>query len=368
MSDADRGPSTDWGAQAGSMMEVWAEAQRRAWRAWADLATPPARPAAGEGSPGQRMAEDMGALGETWRRMAEQTARAWTAGADPVAKDIAARIVDSQQTAMRFAGLMMQGWQDLSAVGASGGDWTKALEGLGERLRSATWQAPSAFGDSGADMAQMWKLYMESVSRMVGPWAETMTRSPGHMGEALAGDHSELLELSRLYWDAWERTGGRLFESPTLGFTREFEERLLHGFDAWVDWRKAIFEYQVVYGRAWSDAVESFTRALRARAEAGEPLESMGELFTLWTHETDTVLEAAFRTEEYAAAQGAMLNAAMTYRQHEREIVETALKMTDIPARSELDEAFQAIHGLRREVRALRRELDESLEAKGDPA
>ena len=53
-----------------------------------------------------------------------------------------------------------------------------------------------------------------------------------------------------------------------------------------------------------------------------------------------------------------MVNAAMVYRKHERTIVETFLKMTDIPARSELDEAFKAIYELSREVRELRRALD----------
>ena len=357
MSPREQDQNQDWGSQVSSMMEAWAEAQRGAWRAWADLAVPSASAAGGQATPGPAGAPNMGALNETWQRMAEQTTSTWTAGADPVARDVAARIVDSQQTAMRFAGLMLQSWQDLAGMSASGGDWAGAIKRFTEQLQSATWRGPTSFGQSSEDMTDLWRMYVEGLSRMTGPWSETLKRSPGHFGEALAGDHSELLELSRLYWDAWERTGGRLFEGPSLGFSREFEERLLRGFDAWVDWRKSIFEYQVVYGKALADAVEGFVNKLHAKAEAGEPIESMGELFTMYTLETDAVLEQAFRTEEYAAVQGLMLNAAMKYRKHEREIVETFLKMTDIPARSELDEAFQAIHALRREVRELRREL-----------
>ena len=55
-----------------------------------------------------------------------------------------------------------------------------------------------------------------------------------------------------------------------------------------------------------------------------------------------------------------MVTAAMRYRMAERTLVETFLKMTDIPSRSELDEAFQEIYALRRELRALRRELGAS--------
>ena len=48
------------------------------------------------------------------------------------------------------------------------------------------------------------------------------------------------------------------------------------------------------------------------------------------------------------------MNSAMTYRVHEREIVEAFLKFSHLPSRSELDEAHRRIYELRKEVKELK--------------
>lgn len=174
----------------------------------------------------------------------------------------------------------------------------------------------------------------------------------------MAGDHSAFQDLTRLYWDAWEHTGGRLVDRHSFGLNREFEEKMLRGFDAWVDHRRALVEYQTVVAGASAEAVGAVMRTIAERAQQGKPIDSLRDLTAVWTTVTDETMELAFRSEPYAAAQGRMLNAAMILRQHERAIAETFLKMTDIPARSDLDEAFKEIHTLRREVKALRREMN----------
>ena len=107
---------------------------------------------------------------------------------------------------------------------------------------------------------------------------------------------------------------------------------------------------------------------LRRRADAHTPITSLREFVNAWSEATDGSLEAAFRAPRYAEAQAAMLAAAMRYRLRERDIVETALKMTDIPSRSELDETNRRVHALKREVRELRQALAATWAAAGDGA
>jgi hypothetical protein len=45
----------------------------------------------------------------------------------------------------------------------------------------------------------------------------------------------------------------------------------------------------------------------------------------------------------------------MTYRIHERQIVEALLKISHVPYRSEMDETHRRIYELRKEVRELKR-------------
>ncbi len=339
----------EWQAQARAMADAWREAQQSYWRAWTDVAAP-AGPSGAPSGPGM----DLTAM---WRRLVEETAAAWTAGAAPAARDAAAGLMNSQAAVWRFTDLVAQAWQAIAAQAARGEAWTEAVDTYVARLRQGWAAAPETLGAAGRDLTEMWRLYLDVVQRTVGPWGASLREAPGHFGAAATGNPSAFTALSRLYWDAWEHTGGRLLESPSLGATREFDEKLLRGFDAWMDHRRAVAEYQLVVADAWSDALAAVLRELGARAERGQPVSSLRDLTELWTTLTDAHMDEVFRSERYASAQGHMLNTAMIHRQRERAIAETLLKATDIPARSELDEAFKEIYGLRRELKALRQEV-----------
>jgi poly[(R)-3-hydroxyalkanoate] polymerase subunit PhaE len=209
------------------------------------------------------------------------------------------------------------------------------------------------------DSSELWRLYCEQWKGFVQPWAEPLRRAPWHFGQASTGNGSALIEFANLYWDAYEGTFGRLLESPSLGHTREMNEDLLRGFDAWLDYRRASFEYQVTPGGAWIDAFEEIMRRLVAQAEKGETVPGVRKLLFLWVDVVDHTFMEVFRSEEYILIQGQLVNAATTYRLREREIADAFLKASHLPSRSELDEGYRRIYELRKEVKELRKAVQE---------
>lgn len=342
---------------AADRWSTWQDAQAewlRAWTGWTAPTGPGASATAGtdEGAGGAGTATDPFVA---WQRMARQAAENATAGSDPLVRDVTRRFLDAQQMSLRVANVMANAWR--SMAGGEGGDPAAAFQAWAEQLRQAAAATPETATAAADDAMAQWRTYLETLQRTMGPWAEAFTSAQRHFGGAATGDRNELGEIMRLNWDAWERTVGRVVESPSLGFSRELDEKMIAGFETWVAHRRALGEYQMVLGHAWADAAEAVAHALLERAEAGKPIESLKDLGTLWTEVSDQVLEKAFRSEGYAKAQGLMVTAAMNQRMAERTLVETFLKMTEIASRGELDEAFQEIYALRRELRELRREL-----------
>jgi len=184
-----------------------------------------------------------------------------------------------------------------------------------------------------------------------------LRRVPWQVGQAATGDGSAVIKLTNLYWDAYERTFGRLLESPSLGHTRELTQDLLKGFDAWVDSRRAILEYQSGLAEGWTQAFEQFVRKLVSLAEKGEKIQSLVQLLNLWIDVIEGVFTTRFRSEDYLQKQSRLVNTVMAYRLIEREIVEAFLKTSHLPSRSELDEAYRRIYELRREVKELKKSL-----------
>jgi len=357
----------------GSMWQGMVDAQRQMWSQWADLAAAGAQTAGaaptgaastGAAWPGAAQWPGVSpwsgatdAWLASWRQLAHQTTTAWTAGADPVARDAAQGMAATQETMLRYGALMQQAWSMLSAPATSPEETTAKLDAFGRLMQQSIAVPWSSLGTPPGDVNSLWAGYLAALERLPGPWANLIKEVPMSASRAFGGDSSELLGQTRLLWDAWERSAGRLLETPSMGYSRETTEMLQRGFEAWVDYRRAVFEFSVVLNEAWAASGQAGVDMLRRRAEANTPITSLREFVNVWSEATDGSLEDAFRAPRYAEAQAAMLAAAMRYRLRERDIVETALKMTDIPSRSELDETNRRLHALKREVRELRRAM-----------
>lgn len=366
---------SEGGDPSGSMWQGIVDAQRQMWTQWADLAASGARTAGqAAGAAGERTAAAPSSaagwmpgadawsgasdawLG-SWRQLAHQTAAAFTAGADPVAKDMAQAMAAAQETMLRFGMLMQQAWTMMSSPTAPGESSGASMDAFG-RLMQQSINAPWAQWVKPAGGApDLWQSYLASLERLPGPWADVLKGIPAAATRAFGGDHSELVEQTRMLWDASERSVGRLIDTPSMGYSREMTEMVQRGFIAWVDYRRAVIEYGVVLNEAWAGSGQAAVDMLRERAETNTPITSLREFVNVWSEATDRALEDAFRSPRFAEAQAAMLAAAMRYRMRERDLVETFLKGTDIPSRSELDETNKRLHAVKREVRELRQAL-----------
>jgi class III poly(R)-hydroxyalkanoic acid synthase PhaE subunit len=231
------------------------------------------------------------------------------------------------------------------------------VKNYADHFRQQFLQFPQGATQAAQDTDELQRLYLEEWQKLVQPWAESLRRVPWHVGQAATGDGSAGIKLTNLYWDAYERTFGRLLESPSLGHTRELTQDLLKGFDAWVDSRRAILEYQSGLAEGWTQAFEQFVRKLVSLAEKGEKIQSLVQLLNLWIDVIEGVFTTRFRSEEYLEKQSRLVNTVMAYRLIEREIVEAFLKTSHLPSRSELDEAYRRIYELRREVKELKKSL-----------
>ena len=338
-----------WNEQTESLIKAFTEAQTKMWENWCGFLRAAPGPAMPFATP----------VVDHWRELTSQCLKGWTADSEHVVKDVAERLRMAQDGVMRFLELSVSAWKAMAPKVESGEDWQSILTNYTAQLSQQFVPSPAGMARATQDMGELWRLYLEEWQKLSQPWAESTRRASWHFGQAATGDGSALIKLTNLYWDAYERTFGRLMESPSLGHTRELNEQVLKGFDSWLDFRRASFEYQVVLSGAWCQAFEQFIRKLVSLTEAGEPIEDLRQLLFQWLDIVDEVFLGLFRSEEYIRMQGQLVNSAMTYRIHEREIVESLLKISHIPSRSELDEAHRRIYELRKEVKALKSVLEQ---------
>ena len=290
-----------------------------------------------------------------WWQLIQESLKSWT-GSEDITKQVAGQFAASQGAMLRFLELTLDAWNTLVPQMEAGEDWQQTLQKTLEQVRAQFLQSQAGMTQAAEEMTDLWSIYAEEMQQIGALWLEPLKRSPWALGQARGSD---LVELTNLYWEAFERTFGALLQSPSLGYTRELNEKITAGFDTWLHFRRASADYQAKLADAWTDAFEVLIHEMADRAGKGERIGSVRDLLLLWGQVADRVFIDTFRTDEYIRLQGQFLHAAMTYRIQQREIAEVTLKLYDLPTRSEVDEAHRTIYELRKEVKVLKKALAE---------
>jgi polyhydroxyalkanoate synthase subunit PhaE len=157
--------------------------------------------------------------------------------------------------------------------------------------------------------------------------------------------------------DRMDETLQRLSEGPRLADLWDTERKFLAVFTAWVALRRRSQEHNTVMLEAWLRAAGSFAKELNEMAEAGQKIESPREVLTLWVENANETMLETQRSERFLETQREVLKASTDLRLAQQELAAFYSDIFGYPTRAEVDDVHKTVTELRREVRALKREL-----------
>ncbi|MFQ5566452.1 MAG: poly(R)-hydroxyalkanoic acid synthase subunit PhaE, partial [Paracoccaceae bacterium] len=139
----------------------------------------------------------------------------------------------------------------------------------------------------------------------------------------------------------------------------------LAGSRQWRAYTAALERYRAVMAAAWLAAFKRFTEGLEQDDEAGGEPPDWQAIQARWQAAADAELAAAQRGETFLAAQRDLIRARLDCSSLLRGRIELIAQTLGLPTRAELDDLHRTVHGLKREVRALRERLESGLEDDG---
>ena len=110
----------------------------------------------------------------------------------------------------------------------------------------------------------------------------------------------------------------------------------------------------------WAKAFDELMRELAASEGKSRTIQNWRQFLQVWSSLFDRVFAETFRSQDTVEIQGKFLNAALTYRLHQQQLMEVFLKMNDLPTRSEVDEVHRSIYEMRKEIKSLKKAVAES--------
>ena len=228
-----------------------------------------------------------------------------------------------------------------------------AMQGQMVEAQRAFWTQMTGNAATGEDMVSAAeKLWSDARSQTKG-WMDRISGS-GIGNETLR----RMMDPGQFMFagsDEVNQTIQKLVEGPEFSDIGRLEREGLKTTREWATLRAASAEYRMITGKAWMRAFQTFSKEL---AEHPEQLkDSPSELMRRWLDTANAELIATQRTKEFLDAQRKLLRAGIDYRLHARDMIEVWCETHSIPTRTEVDDLHGYVHVLRREMRALKKEV-----------
>lgn len=331
--------------QAESMVKMWAEAQKQIWGGLYDLAQ-----GAGGGNP-------LGGFYDpsAWLR---QVADAWTkGGGGDSGQRAASNIFSSQTSMMQLMNLLTKSWQIVAPNLEVGKPWQPDLQKFISQWVEQVTALPGKMKGTADNITDLNKSIGEWIPLLT-PWLGFVQQAigAGHFGELMTGS-SGFGKLMMLEQQSLQPPIGGFAELPGAGLTRETNAKLMKASDALLDLRKAALRYDMEIAQGIGQAVERTMDRLADLAKKDKKIHSIREVMQLWFQTADRTLTEKFCTDEFMAIQNEMATAALNYKLRLRDVLAMVYGALDIPTRSEMDDAYRAIHDLKKEIRDLKKAL-----------
>jgi polyhydroxyalkanoate synthase subunit PhaE len=207
---------------------------------------------------------------------------------------------------------------------------------------------------SPADWSNLWQSMAESSSRIVEAWSGSI--APFMMSRASEKATGEVNDLSAAI--------ERMAQGPQLADVWDFDRKVALAFAAWIGLRTRLASYNAVASAPWTEASRKFVEEISKGKAEGTQAPGWRELFAKWAEISNQELIKNQRTDAFLQAQKELLQAALEYRSRQNDVSDAISALFDLPTRRDLDEVTRQLTELRREVRALRRDKEQS---KGQP-
>lgn len=344
-----------WNQQTEATLNGWLGMQEKMFKGWWDLLAQPQNNghAASAGNPLWESWLSQGV--QQWQALYQENVAA--ASMADVAKHAASQFLHGQEQAQQLMAMVTEAWQAMLSNATSPSEWHVALSAYTEQLQQ---QMKMAFDSTKVveNSADLWRLYYTEMQKLAQPWLTAWWQTPVFLGKLNGTEHAAATnEFMQLFQAAFEQTMGRALLAPSLGLTREFNEKISKAFELWLENQQTQTTYQLLVGEAWLDAFQALMKKLVDMAQKGETITDQRHLLRIWVEVADEVFIELFHSEAYATAQSAYVNSNMTLRRQQRALLEVWLRQNDMPTRTDLDEAHHQIYELRKEVRALKKSV-----------
>ena len=317
--------------------ENWVELQRQYWDAWSRLSQETLAATPDKSSP--------------WALGLEHWWKAVSGATPETAHEFMERLVQQGKAFLQLSEEYTRFANQMSEAGQAAAPWQELLQSRISDLKSLlSEQDPSGVTEALRGMLPFFALPVDT-------WTRTFSVASLFPGDFLETWKPVGLERAR---DQLHDRIGRFLSVPGVGYTREWQEQNQRTGRLFLDYDKALQEYLRLHGKLGIDALERLSKKLLELEKKGQEINTLRDIYDLWVDSGEEAYNALVFTEEYRDTYARMVNSLMALKHHSQSIMDEAMGALNLPTRKGMTTLLCRQQELRREVVALRAQLDQT--------
>jgi class III poly(R)-hydroxyalkanoic acid synthase PhaE subunit len=201
--------------------------------------------------------------------------------------------------------------------------------------------------------------WAERTWRFMEPVLSNLEEAPQILTRMAKGEVGASAELTGLLQKNYEVTLGRMLRAPTMGFFREFSERANKAADAYARFNTVLAEYFVPFHQTGLRAGEKvFQRLMEFQGREIKP-QTLREFYRIWWTINEDLYHEMFQSEEFTRLLGEVVRAGLQFKKQVDELSDEIIGLTNLPTKGEMDEIYQTMYELKKEVRQQRKAIQD---------
>jgi class III poly(R)-hydroxyalkanoic acid synthase PhaE subunit len=314
----------------------WIDLQRKYWDAWSQLCQ-------------QTLTSNLlpTDLPNPWAQALDHWWKAVAPGVPQENQDLIQKMIESSKSFFGISEEFTRFLGNLSEPAKSWGNWQGLfLFRIGELKTTLSQASTEGATKAMRGLFPFFEMPMDT-------WTRTFSSA-----SPLPGDFLQVLKPEGLADDLHDRIG-RFLSVPGVGYTREWQEQAQRGMRLLLDYERALQEYTQLHSKAGIDTLERLSKKIIDRAEKGEEIKSLREIYDLWVDCCEEAYNDIVFTEEYQDAYGHVVNALMALKHHGQSMMDEIMGALNMPTHKGVTTLQCRQQELRRELRDIRSRLGE---------
>lgn len=208
------------------------------------------------------------------------------------------------------------------------------------------------------DSQSYFNTYLRTLNNFIGPWSFAYQNIADIFMQSIFKDPMKLADTLREWKKAYDKTFGVLMTSPVVGSSREMLEQNNKAIEALIDMLVSVSEFMTkAMTVGYKNSKEAFKDYIES-IDKGEEPKTFREFYKMWSKYVEDAIEKYFYTDEFSKLIAKTADSAMVFKIEYDKVIEAALKDLPIVTMSEVDNVYKNVYELRREVRAMKKDLE----------